>query len=294
MDVFPLVCLPLREAQSRLSADSWSAGSANAMVVNILGPQHSHNPVLAALTVIKGRPLPLDLCSVTQQKTDDSPVDRTLSFLSISFGLLADLDIGTEHLRWMGETRFMVGFVEGAIANRKQRYKLEVQVIEEDKERIHAEWKKKRSEMKAKGREGRTAAEDAANGFEWDDQHQGLPPLRFGDVSTDLSTTPGGDGSAWLTLEEELTSFFAGTCPWVASNVLQFPVKLCGDGSVDVSVTLTPGSARTLACIIGAEKGAIFRNQDVRPPFSLPLTSPLTLGDADAVLQSSSVPPDAA
>jgi sphingosine kinase len=41
---------------------------------------------------------------------------RTLSFMSQALGLMADLDLGTEHLRWMGDTRFMVGFLRGGMA----------------------------------------------------------------------------------------------------------------------------------------------------------------------------------
>jgi sphingosine kinase len=39
---------------------------------------------------------------------------RTISFMSQALGLMADLDIGTEHLRWMGDARFMVGFLRGS------------------------------------------------------------------------------------------------------------------------------------------------------------------------------------
>lgn len=31
--------------------------------------------------------------------------------MSQSIGLMADLDIETEHLRWMGDTRFIVGYL---------------------------------------------------------------------------------------------------------------------------------------------------------------------------------------
>ena len=33
--------------------------------------------------------------------------------MSVSMGLMADLDINTEHLRWMGSTRFIYGFLRG-------------------------------------------------------------------------------------------------------------------------------------------------------------------------------------
>ena len=36
-----------------------------------------------------------------------------LSFLSTAAGLMADLDLGTEHLRWMGDSRFVMGYLQG-------------------------------------------------------------------------------------------------------------------------------------------------------------------------------------
>ena len=34
--------------------------------------------------------------------------------MSVSMGLMADLDIDTEHLRWMGSPRFIYGFLRGS------------------------------------------------------------------------------------------------------------------------------------------------------------------------------------
>lgn len=33
--------------------------------------------------------------------------------MSVSMGLMAELDINTENLRWMGDTRFIYGFLRG-------------------------------------------------------------------------------------------------------------------------------------------------------------------------------------
>jgi hypothetical protein len=49
----------------------------------------------------------IDLLSILQSGK------RSLSFMSQSVGLVADLDLGTEHLRWMGSNRFMYGFLRG-------------------------------------------------------------------------------------------------------------------------------------------------------------------------------------
>lgn len=60
-----------------------------------------------ALLQISGQPMPVDLFSVTQGGK------RTISFMSQALGLMADLDIGTEHLRWMGDARFIYGLLRG-------------------------------------------------------------------------------------------------------------------------------------------------------------------------------------
>lgn len=49
----------------------------------------------------------VDVFSVTQGGK------RSISFMSQSLGLMADLDIGTENLRWMGDARFVFGFIRG-------------------------------------------------------------------------------------------------------------------------------------------------------------------------------------
>jgi len=66
---------------------------------------------MAALNVIKGKPMKVDLFSFVQGKT------RAISFMSQSLGLMADLDIGTDHLRWMGDARFIYGFFRGCMVN---------------------------------------------------------------------------------------------------------------------------------------------------------------------------------
>lgn len=133
------------------------AGSGNALSVNLLGPEQGFNLALASLTAIKGLPLPLDICVVTQPRATQPPkkarpgtlgrnarrrpsaspdlaqavdADPTIlstapelpyeqyySFLSQAIGLMADIDLGTEHLRALGDTRFIVGYIGGVLAN---------------------------------------------------------------------------------------------------------------------------------------------------------------------------------
>jgi len=69
--------------------------------------QDGLDPAIAALNAIKGKYMRSDLCSVIQSGR------RIISYMSVSLGLMADADIKTEHLRWMGDTRFVYGFLRG-------------------------------------------------------------------------------------------------------------------------------------------------------------------------------------
>jgi diacylglycerol kinase family enzyme len=76
----------------------------------------------AAVAMILGKTRSLDLASVLQPKSTGSDQieqgmggTRFYSFLSTVFGLLANLDIGTEHLRWMGEARYTHKVIQEAL-----------------------------------------------------------------------------------------------------------------------------------------------------------------------------------
>lgn len=55
---------------------------------------------------MEGKRKPLDLISVTHGDC------HIVSFLSQSFGMIAEVDLGTEHLRWMGDARFTAGLLQ--------------------------------------------------------------------------------------------------------------------------------------------------------------------------------------
>ncbi|ORX40105.1 ATP-NAD kinase-like domain-containing protein [Kockovaella imperatae] len=105
------------------------AGSANSLFLNLYGVKDTFNVELACLTAIKGQPLPIDLISVLFLPS----MKLRWAFFSISIGLFVDLDIGTESLRWMGDTRFLLGFIKGAIINRAHKVRLRVKIEEDDK-----------------------------------------------------------------------------------------------------------------------------------------------------------------
>lgn len=47
---------------------------------------------------------PMDVASVLQP-----PSQRLYMMLLATYGMMSNLDVGSEHLRWMGDTRFTLG-----------------------------------------------------------------------------------------------------------------------------------------------------------------------------------------
>mmetsp|Transcript_40618 Transcript_40618/g.72979 ORF Transcript_40618/g.72979 Transcript_40618/m.72979 type:complete len:404 (-) Transcript_40618:640-1851(-) len=85
------------------------SGSGNALCASL----RISDPMHAAFVAIKGCCHPMDAATVLQE-----PNKRTFSFLTLTTGLLANLDYGTNHLRWMGELRFTLGAIYEILAKR--------------------------------------------------------------------------------------------------------------------------------------------------------------------------------
>jgi sphingosine kinase len=98
----PLAALPFAQIP---------CGSGNALAASM----GMWNVATAVHAIVKGQQRALDIATVLQA----SPPRRCFSFLSINFGLVTNLDIGTEHLRWMGGTRFVVGALQQIMLKRK-------------------------------------------------------------------------------------------------------------------------------------------------------------------------------
>lgn len=113
-------------------------GSGCAACVNLFGIKDSFNMPLAVLNAIKGQPMAIDLCSILVQPSGE----RKLSFLSAALGLMVELDIGTENLRWMGDTRFTYGFLRGVVQSKTLKVRLKLDVITDDKEGMASEARK--------------------------------------------------------------------------------------------------------------------------------------------------------
>lgn len=179
-----------RRALSKIAVAHVPCGSGNALACNVFG---THRPSLAALAIVKGVATPLDLISITQGDR------RILSFLSQALGIMAEADLGTEHLRWMGEHRFTYGVIMRILKKKIYPCDLWAKVDIDHKDGVRDHYRRERentsvleldkmtaslgSATQAGGGQSSVADSDEATG---NDDATGLPPLKYGTVNDKL------------------------------------------------------------------------------------------------------------
>jgi sphingosine kinase len=172
--------------------------------------------------------MPIDLASVLFLPSNR----RHFCFLSIALGLMVDLDIGTENMRWMGDTRFILGFIKGIVGKQNFRCRLKMKVVEKDKvemARAAREAAKKDNRLL----QGNAVAEPSSSGKMEHGVIRESPERREGDSAegTGVST----DDAAETPMQEEL---------WVDEGRLDWAEPLQPDDSwlVIDSTTTRPAS----------------------------------------------------
>ena len=234
-------------ALAALAVANLPCGTGNALSWNLNG---TDSPSVAALRVVKGVRTPLDLASVTQGGT------RTLSFLSQAVGIVAEVDLGTEHLRWMGETRFTFGFLTRLLRKTLYPCDLAVKVEVGDKAAIRERYRtqvRERSEL-----EERRQNQDAKHPPQ-DAGEEGLPPLKYGTVEDELPKD-------WTMVRyDNLGNFYCGLLFYMAADMPFFPAALPSDGCMDlVTIDGDISLAKSLKMLVDVPKNTLFDNPLVR------------------------------
>jgi sphingosine kinase len=231
-----------RVALSKLAVVQLPCGSGNAMSHSLNGTGSNS---MAALCLVKGVRTPMDLTSITQGDT------RTLSFLSQSVGIIAETDLGTENLRWLGDARFTIGLIVRLFGKTIYPADLAVDTQLDTKDAIREHYQQEV--------DSRKSMEDRRREFEPvraldPNEDQGLPQLRFGTVQDPL---PEG----WeMKPYDKLGNFFCGNMPMVAAKSRMFPAALPHDGCADL-VTIDGDIARmdSFKLLMAVEHGTILR-----------------------------------
>lgn len=204
-----------RRALRRIAVVQLPCGSGNAMSFNLNG---TGIPSLAALAVIKGIRTPMDLVAITQGQK------QYWSFLSQAVGIVAESDLGTENIRWMGGARFTYGFLVRILGKTVYPADVAVKVDMDDKKEIREAYKRTRSEKEAMETKKDSEAEDDTEG---DDDGQ-LPPLRYGTIQDDIPDD-------WEKMAmPTLGNFYCGNMTYMAADAPFFPCALPSDNSMDL------------------------------------------------------------
>ncbi|GAA5875892.1 hypothetical protein JCM3774_001114 [Rhodotorula dairenensis] len=238
-------------------------GSGNALATSLLGPDKVGDVRWAALAALKGTPLPIDLGSLTQ-----SSGKRIFTFLSQAFGLMADLDLGTEHLRWMGDARFTYGYIRGAMERRTYPLHLDVDVVSSSRSEIA-----RRHNATVQATAAGNVDPAAVDPLSRDEDPDTLPPLRlpgifesFTEPAKELRHLPGPDGVEpgrySIDLSEDGVFFlYGGKVPFVSKDVMMFPAADPNDGLIDLAIFTSMGRTEALKAMDGADSGSLFSHR---------------------------------
>jgi sphingosine kinase len=186
-------------------------GSGNAMSLNLNG---TDSPSLAALAIVKGVRTPLDLVAITQGSK------RYYSFLSQAVGIIAETDLGTESLRWMGPMRFTWGVLVRLLGKEKYPAEIAVALEMDDKKAIKAAYRDAVREQEA----------TQAKNLHLDDDPvpTAFPDLQYGTVQDELPPN--------FQVEDHPTlgNFYVGNMCWMTADAPFFAPALPSDGKMDM------------------------------------------------------------
>ncbi|KAL1742640.1 ATP-NAD kinase-like domain-containing protein [Schizophyllum fasciatum] len=252
-------------------------GSGNGTSLNLLGIADGFDVVAAALNAIRGHPMPVDLFSFVQDGK------RSISFMSQALGLMADLDLGTEHLRWMGDARFVYGFIRGVLSQKPCPVELSYKPAEIDRQRMYKALQDRQAAAAATYR-AHAASPSLSTPFAArpsspatpfasstpfsgmassapgssdrspkspmsEDGEEGLPPLVY---------TEGQGEDGWTKFEDPILFVYAGKGPYVARDMMAFPASLPDDGLIDLTIHPMAPMGELFGAMNGAEKGELF------------------------------------
>ena len=228
------------EALAKVAVTMLPCGSGNALAWNTFG---TNSVSLAALSIVKGLRTPVDLASVTQADSSS----RRLSFLSQSYGIVAESDLGTDHLRWMGAARFTYGLLVRLMGRMTYPCDLALKVEMDDKAKIKEHYRAYKAQ--------RPPLRPADGG---EIQSREFPPLRYGPTRDEIPED-------WERISSDtMGNFYAGNMAIMSADANFFPSALPNDGLMDVvTIDGTIGRMKALTMLKAVETGGFYDYEDV-------------------------------
>ncbi|KAL8641167.1 MAG: hypothetical protein Q9228_001983 [Teloschistes exilis] len=205
-----------RRALRKIAVVQLPCGTGNAMSWNLNG---TDSPSLAALAIVKGIRTPFDLTSITQGD------QRTLSFLSQSLGIVAEADLATEHLRWLGSARFTYGIAIRLLGKTVYPCDLAIKIELATKSEVRQHYWHAIHERPLPEQHRESQSSMSTDGSQ---HEEGLPSLQHGTINDKLPKD-------WTLIPyDKLGNFYSGNMAFMAADTNFFPAALPNDGYMDL------------------------------------------------------------
>lgn len=206
---------------NKIAITQLPCGSGNAF---LLSCHKTIVPSRAALSMLKSSTIKMDLMALTQADENSFSNDAfktTLSFLSQTYGLIADADIGTEWMRYLGPSRFEFGVAYKVLSNAKYSCKLQVKYRHKTLDDVINSFEEYHKENKS---------EEEASKHEITEEDL---KLKMPSMNENLLELPD-----WKVVQntEHLQVFYTGKMPYIAKDVQFFPAALPNDGCMDMVI----------------------------------------------------------
>lgn len=211
-------------------------GSGNGLAKSILfeSDDEYYSVQSATFVAIKGVPSPLDL-SVVNTKSDSM-----YSFLSMSWGLVSDVDIGSEPLRCLGEARLHLAAVYYIACRRSYPGRLLMHLADEESEDRGDEQLEKDGQQSVADNSGmgdEEAGVDAISIFQEDDFLAQTPPKNL------------------KVIEGRFQLVWALQTPYLASTIYAGPGVALDDGLLTILVVQDMSAVQLLKLMIDIDSG---------------------------------------
>lgn len=193
------------KALNTIAVTQLPCGSGNAMSESCHG---TNDASVAALSLVKAQVVNIDLMAVTQRgKT-------TVSFLSQTIGVIADADLTTEYLRFLGSMRFELGVTYGVLRGTKYPCDIAMKYAAKSKDAVRQHY-------------DRYINETEETEFEITEDKLTLKYDANDDIPED-----------WEIVDTDLTNnlgiFYTGKMPLISRDTNFFPAALPTDGAIDI------------------------------------------------------------
>lgn len=248
------------DAFNKVAVTQLPCGSGNAMSVSC---HWTSNPSYAALCLVKSIESRIDLMCCSQQSYYAS--FPRLSFLSQTYGVIAESDINTEFIRWMGPARFELGVAFNVLQRKKYPCDIYVKYAAKSKNELKIHYLAYKNRDDTNDNNENDIENDIENGNR-DGSGTGSEGSSKKRMVTEMDfklkyPLDNGIPQDWEKIDPSITDnlgiFYTGKMPYIAADTKFFPAALPSDGAMDLVITdaRTPVT-RMAPILLGLDRGS--------------------------------------